>query len=253
MPAEGRGLGSRPTYEAATAGRLAMSLLPPPQVGKLQETLHAKAKRAPDYRFYALYDKVYRADVLLYAYQCCRTNGGAPGVDGQTFEDIEDYGVLKWLGELAEELRGKTYRSQAGRQAAAVGYSDGQGPGRTDSCPGGLGADLRGRPAAGAVRLPSRAQRPGGGPAGPGPGDRGAWRGDRRGPERVFRQHPPRRVDEVGGATDQRPAPAASGQDVAGSTGRGDGRAGAAPSDHPQRGRGPGYAARRSALAAVEQ
>ena len=93
-----------------------MSLLPPPQVGKLQETLHAKAKRAPDYRFYALYDKVYRADVLLYAYQCCRTNGGAPGVDGQTFEDIEDYGVLKWLGELAEELRGKTYRPQAVRR-----------------------------------------------------------------------------------------------------------------------------------------
>src|SRR6516165_1566338 len=116
MPAEGRGLGSRPTYEAATAGRLAMSLLPPPQVGKLQETLHAKAKRAPDYRFYALYDKVYRADVLLYAYQCCRTNGGAPGVDGQTFEDIEAYGVMKWLGELAEELRKKTYRPQAVRR-----------------------------------------------------------------------------------------------------------------------------------------
>ena len=93
-----------------------MSLLPPPQVGKLQETLHAKAKRAPDYRFYALYDKVYRADVLWHAYQCCRANGGAPGVDGQTFEDIGNYGVLKWLGELAEELRGKTYRPQAVRR-----------------------------------------------------------------------------------------------------------------------------------------
>jgi group II intron reverse transcriptase/maturase len=82
----------------------------------LQETLHAKAKRAPNYRFYALYDKVYRADVLLYAYQCCRANGGAAGVDGQTFEDIEAYGVLKWLGELAGELRGKTYRPQAVRR-----------------------------------------------------------------------------------------------------------------------------------------
>jgi group II intron reverse transcriptase/maturase len=86
------------------------------KVGKLQETLHAKAKRAPHYRFYALYDKVYRADVLFYAYQCCRDNGGAAGVDGQTFEDIEAYGLTQWLGELAEELRGKTYRPQAVRR-----------------------------------------------------------------------------------------------------------------------------------------
>src|ERR1700758_5428724 len=112
MPAEGRGLGSRPTYEAATARRLAMSLVPPEKVGKLQETLHAKAKRAPDYRFYALYDKVYRAEVLLYAYQCCRSNGGAAGVDGQTFDDIEAYGVLKWLGGLAGRTRRKPDRPQ---------------------------------------------------------------------------------------------------------------------------------------------
>jgi group II intron reverse transcriptase/maturase len=82
----------------------------------LQESLHAKAKKAPTYRFYALYDKVYRADVLSHAYQCCRQKAGAPGVDGQTFEDIEAYGVSKWLGELAEELRKKTYRPQAVRR-----------------------------------------------------------------------------------------------------------------------------------------
>ena len=93
-----------------------MSLAPPPTVGKLQETLHAKAKSAPTYRFYALYDKVYRADVLAYAYACCRANDGAPGVDGQTFADIEDYGVPKWLGELAEDLRKKTYQPQAVRR-----------------------------------------------------------------------------------------------------------------------------------------
>src|SRR5262249_39089386 len=91
-------------------------LLPPPKVGKLQETLHAKAKSAPTYRFYTLYDKVYRLDVLSYAYHCCRANDGSPGVDGQTFADIEADGVATWLGELAEELRKKTYRPQAVRR-----------------------------------------------------------------------------------------------------------------------------------------
>jgi len=95
-----------------------MSLIPPKfKVGELQETLHAKAKSAPRYRFYALYDKVYRMDVLWHAYQCCRANEGKAGVDGQTFEDIETYGEWKWLGELAEELRKKTYRPQAVRRA----------------------------------------------------------------------------------------------------------------------------------------
>jgi RNA-directed DNA polymerase len=93
-----------------------MSLVPPSKVEKLQATLHAKAKRAPNYRFYALYDKVYRADVLWHAYQCCRRNDGAPGVDGQTFADIEDYGLEQWLGELAEELHKRTYRPQAVRR-----------------------------------------------------------------------------------------------------------------------------------------
>jgi RNA-directed DNA polymerase len=94
-----------------------MSLTPPAfKVGELRETLHAKAKSAPRYRFYALYDKVYRMDVLWYAYERCRANDGSPGVDGQTFEDIQKYGAYKWLGELAEELRKKTYRPQAVRR-----------------------------------------------------------------------------------------------------------------------------------------
>jgi group II intron reverse transcriptase/maturase len=78
--------------------------------------LHAKAKRAPNYRFYALYDKLYRSDVLYYAYSCCQANGGAAGVDGQTFDDIAEYGLGRWLSELADELRKKTYRPQAVRR-----------------------------------------------------------------------------------------------------------------------------------------
>src|SRR5215831_14830104 len=67
-------------------------------------------------RFYALYDKVYRKDVLAFAYACCKANGGAAGADGQTFEGIEKYGVERWLDELAEELRNRSYRPQPVRR-----------------------------------------------------------------------------------------------------------------------------------------
>jgi RNA-directed DNA polymerase len=93
-----------------------MSLTPPETVRKLQAALQSKAKRAPAYRFYALYDKLYRGDVLEHALRRCRENDGAPGVDGQTFADIEKYGEEKWRGELAEELRTKTYRPQPVRR-----------------------------------------------------------------------------------------------------------------------------------------
>jgi RNA-directed DNA polymerase len=93
-----------------------VSLTTPTKVQKLQETLHAKAKGAPTYRFYALYDKVYRFDVLCHAYERCFENQGAAGVDDQTFADIREYGPLKWLRELADELRKKTYHPQAVRR-----------------------------------------------------------------------------------------------------------------------------------------
>ena len=93
-----------------------MSLQPPEKTRKLQETLHAKAKGSPGYRFYLLYDKVYREDVLAFAYRRCKANGGAAGVDGQNFVDIETDGVERWLAELAEELRARTYRPQAVRR-----------------------------------------------------------------------------------------------------------------------------------------
>jgi group II intron reverse transcriptase/maturase len=86
-----------------------MSLPALPSVEKLQQALHTKAKESPSFRFYALYDKVYRSDVLAEAWARCRANGGAAGVDGQTWADIEAYGEEKWLGELTEELRSKRY------------------------------------------------------------------------------------------------------------------------------------------------
>jgi len=72
--------------------------------------LHAKAKTESGYRFYALYDKIYREDILAHAYAQCRSNKGAPGVDRQDFADIEAYGVQQWLGELALALREESYR-----------------------------------------------------------------------------------------------------------------------------------------------
>jgi len=93
-----------------------MSLATPIKVEKLQKALHAKAKEEVEFRFYQLYDKVYRADVLAYAYRVSRANGGAAGVDGVTFEQIETNGVEGWLDELAEDLRKKSYRAEPVRR-----------------------------------------------------------------------------------------------------------------------------------------
>ena len=79
-------------------------------VQKLQTALHAKAKAEAGYRFDALYDKISREDILAHAYAQCRSNKGAPGVDGQDFAGIEAYGVQRWLGELALALTQETYR-----------------------------------------------------------------------------------------------------------------------------------------------
>src|SRR5512145_466120 len=74
--------------------------------------LHAKAKAETGYRFYALYDKISREDILAHAWAQCRSNKGAPGVDGQDFADVEAYGVQRWLGELALTLRNEEYRPE---------------------------------------------------------------------------------------------------------------------------------------------
>jgi RNA-directed DNA polymerase len=92
------------------------NLATPLSVQKLQTALHAKAKEEPGCRFHALYDKLYREDVLSHAYQCCRANHGAPGVDAVRFEDIEAAGLELWLGELAKMLKEKTYQAEAIRR-----------------------------------------------------------------------------------------------------------------------------------------
>src|SRR5499427_5099745 len=110
MLVEGRGLSWKETQEATKTEGLTLSLSTPESVQKLQTALHDKAKESPSFRFYALYDKVYRKDVLTFAYECCQAKGGAAGVDGQTFEDIEAYGAERWLDELAQELKNRTYQ-----------------------------------------------------------------------------------------------------------------------------------------------
>lgn len=107
-----------------------MSLEPPEKVRKLQTALHAKAKGSPSYRFYLLYDKLYREDILEYAYRCCAANGGAAGVDGQRFEDIESQGEGRkgWLDGLAQELKEKRYRAQAIRRVYIPKPSGGERP-----------------------------------------------------------------------------------------------------------------------------
>jgi RNA-directed DNA polymerase len=95
-----------------------MNLTTLTSVQKLQTALHAKAKESPDFRFYAPYDKVYRKDVLVCAYKRCKANGGAEGVDNQTFEDIEQHDMERWLDELAQELKSQTYQPQPVRRVA---------------------------------------------------------------------------------------------------------------------------------------
>src|SRR5213594_4450450 len=111
MPGEGRDLSSRQTQDVVRDRRLG-NLSTPKSVQKLQAALHAKAKAEAGYRFYALYDKISREDILAHAYAQCRANKGAAGVDGQDFADIAAYGVERWLAELALALRQETYRPE---------------------------------------------------------------------------------------------------------------------------------------------
>ena len=114
MPAEGRSPGLRQASKVMRPRRLADGPAAPlERVQKLQTSLQAKAKAEPAFRFYSLWDKVCRADVLEEAYRACRRNGGAPGCDGMTFDRITSLGRERWLEELRQELRAGEYRPQA--------------------------------------------------------------------------------------------------------------------------------------------
>jgi len=112
MPVEPRGL-SQEQRTKKEKPEIGMSLRTPESVWNLQKSLAAKAKGSSTYRFYSLYDKICRRDVLAYAYGRCKANGGSPGVDGQTFQQIESAGLAEWLDGLTNELQQKQYKPGA--------------------------------------------------------------------------------------------------------------------------------------------
>ena len=104
------------------------SLQTPERIRTLQRKLYLKAKAEPAFRFYLLYDKIHRADILSHAYALARSNAGAPGVDGITFEKIEAAGLEEWLAALREDLVAKTYRPQPVRRAMIPKPGGGERP-----------------------------------------------------------------------------------------------------------------------------
>ena len=105
-----------------------MSLETPEKIRTLQRKLYCKAKAEPAYRFYLLYDKICREDILHHAYALARANAGAPGVDGVTFAQIDASGIENWLASLREELVLKTYRPQAVRRVTIPKPGGGERP-----------------------------------------------------------------------------------------------------------------------------
>ena len=105
-----------------------MSLETPIKIRMLQRKLYQKAKGEPSYRFYLLYDKMYREDILAHAYVLVKSNQGAPGVDGQSFWGIESLGLEEWLSGIRKDLRAKTYQPQAVQRVMIPKPGGGQRP-----------------------------------------------------------------------------------------------------------------------------
>jgi len=155
-----------------------MSLQTPDAIRTLQRKLYGKAKAEPSFRFYLLYDKIWRADILRHAYELARANKGAPGVDEMTFERIEAAGLEDWLTRLGEELRKKHAHGlakpdpsdvpvpagaagddpKARRRRASARHPNDTGSGGADRGKVGSGADFRGGHGPGGVRLSAGTQ-----------------------------------------------------------------------------------------------
>src|SRR5271168_2927927 len=105
-----------------------MSLETPTNIRMLQRKLYQKAKEEPNYRFYLLYDKIYREDILAHAYVLAKSNQGAPGVDGQSFWGIETQGLEEWLRGIRKDLRARTYQPQAVRRVMIPKPGGGERP-----------------------------------------------------------------------------------------------------------------------------
>jgi len=105
-----------------------MSLGTPEKIRSLQRKLYVKAKAEPAFRFYVLYDKICRDDILLHAYKLARANVGAPGVDGLTFAAIEEASVEAWLASLREDLVKKTYKPDPVRRVMIPKANGGERP-----------------------------------------------------------------------------------------------------------------------------
>jgi RNA-directed DNA polymerase len=141
-----------------------MSLETPIKIRMLQRKLYQKAKEEPDYRFYLLYDKIYREDILNHAYALAKSNQGAPGVDGQSFTGIEAAGLEEWLNGIRNDLRAKTYTPQAVRRVRIPKPGGGERPlgipTASANCTGAqiafrMGGDLSSIPSASWPALPS--------------------------------------------------------------------------------------------------
>src|ERR687891_498814 len=178
-----------------------MSLATPEKIRTLQRKLYRKAKAEPAFRFYLLYDKICRDDILEHAYALARTNGGAPGVDRESFAAIEAAGLEEWLAGIRKDLVARTYRPAPVRRGVNPKPRRG---GRPPGLPPNAGPGRDRRDQGGACPAVPRLHRCGG----------------RRSVE-VFRHDPASRVDAVGGAPHRRPARAAADQAVAQSPGRG--------------------------------
>ena len=105
-----------------------MGLQTPDKIRTFQRKIYLKAKSEPDYRFYLLYDKIYRDDILLHAYRLAKANRGTAGVDGITFAQIESEGAEQWLSGIKEQLHKKTYKPQPVRRVSIPKPNGGQRP-----------------------------------------------------------------------------------------------------------------------------